>query len=80
MISGGDSDSPSVRKGVVAGLDSRIKPIKRKACGYRNEEHFKASIQLFCCGVELYPTGSSPSSLRKRGNSLSLVNVTLTLP
>ena len=32
--------------------------IKRKACGYRNREHFKTAIYFFCGGLNLYPASS----------------------
>ena len=32
--------------------------IKRKACGYRNRDHFKTAIYFFCGGLGLYPVSS----------------------
>jgi transposase len=40
---------------VTEGLNSKIMAIKRRACGYRNAEHFKAAIYFFCGGLDLYP-------------------------
>jgi transposase len=41
--------------GVAEGLNSRIMTIKRRACGYRNQDHFKMAIFIFCGGLDLYP-------------------------
>jgi len=30
-------------------------PIKRRACGYRNKEHFKIAIYFYREGLNLYP-------------------------
>ena len=35
--------------------NSKIMAIKRRACGYRNREHFKTAIYFFCGGLDLYP-------------------------
>jgi transposase len=40
---------------VAEGLNSKIMAIKRRACGYRNAEHFKTAIYFFCGGLDLYP-------------------------
>ena len=37
-------------------LNSKIMAIKRRACGYRNREHFKTPIDFFCGGLDLYPS------------------------
>lgn len=47
-----------VTNGVGEGLNSKIMAIKRKACGYRNRDHFKTAISFFCGGLDLYPAGS----------------------
>ncbi|MGH8760143.1 MAG: ISL3 family transposase [Burkholderiales bacterium] len=44
-----------VTNGVAEGLNSKIMAIKRRACGYRNPEHFKTAIYFFCGGLDLYP-------------------------
>jgi transposase len=44
-----------ITNGVAEGLNSKIMTIKRKACGYRNKEHFKTVIYFFCGGLDLYP-------------------------
>jgi transposase len=40
---------------VAEGINSKIMAIKRRACGYRNPEHFKIAIYFFCGGLDLYP-------------------------
>jgi transposase len=47
-----------ITNGVAEGLNSKIMAIKRKACGYRNREHFKTAIYFFCGGLGLYPASS----------------------
>ncbi len=44
-----------ITNGVAEDLNSKIMAIKRKACGYRNKEHFKIAIYFFCGGLDLYP-------------------------
>ncbi len=44
-----------VTNAVAEGLNSRIMAIKRRACGYRNPEHFTTAIYFFCGGLDLYP-------------------------
>ncbi|OLN26304.1 Mobile element protein [Desulfovibrio sp. DV] len=39
--------APWVTNGVAEGLNSKIMAIKRKACGYRNRDHFKTAIYFF---------------------------------
>jgi len=47
-----------ITNGVAEGLNSKIMAIKRKACGYRNRDHFKTAIYFFCGGLDLYPVSS----------------------
>jgi len=44
-----------ITNGVAEGLNSKIMAIKRKACGYRNRDHFKTAIYFYCGGLDLYP-------------------------
>ncbi len=44
-----------VTNAVAEGLNSKIMAIKRRACGYRNKEHFKIAIYFFCGKLDLYP-------------------------
>lgn len=43
---------------VAEGLNSKILANKRKACGYRNRDHFKTAISFFCGGLDLCPVSS----------------------
>lgn len=45
-----------ITNAVAEGLNSKIMAIKRRACGYRNKEHFKTAIYFFCGGLDLYPS------------------------
>lgn len=44
-----------VTNAVAEGLNSKIMAIKRRACGYRNKEHFQIAIYFFCGKLDLYP-------------------------
>lgn len=44
-----------ITNGVAEGLNSKIMTIKRKACGFRNADHFKTAIYFHCGGLDLYP-------------------------
>jgi transposase len=44
-----------ITNGVVEGLNSKIMSIKRKACGFRNPDHFTTAIYFHCGGLDLYP-------------------------
>ena len=37
------------------GVNSIIETIKRRACGFRNEDHFRTAIYFHCGGLQLYP-------------------------
>lgn len=44
-----------ITNGVAEGLNSKIMSIKRKACGFRNPDHFATAIYFHCGGLDLYP-------------------------
>lgn len=44
-----------ITNGVAEGLNSKIMSIKRKACGFRNPDHFTTAIYFHCGGLDLYP-------------------------
>lgn len=48
-----------ITNAVAEGLNSKIMAIKRRACGYRNKEHFKTAIYFFCGGLNLYPASKT---------------------
>jgi transposase len=44
-----------ITNAVAEGINSKLMAIKRRACGYRNPEHFKTAAYFFCGGLDLYP-------------------------
>jgi transposase len=44
-----------ITNGVTEGLNGKIMAIKRKACGFRNPQHFQTAIYFHCGGLDLYP-------------------------
>lgn len=44
-----------ITNAVAEGINSKLMAIKRRACGYRNSEHFKIAAYFFCGGLDLYP-------------------------
>ncbi len=49
-----------VTNALAEGINSKIETIKKRACGFRNREHFKTAILFHCGGLDLYPE-SQPS-------------------
>jgi transposase len=41
---------------VAEGLNSKIATLQKRACGFRNPNHFKIAIFFHCGGLNLYPT------------------------
>lgn len=52
-----------ITNGVAEGLNNKIMGTKRKACDYRNRDHFKTAIYFFCGGLDLYPVSSCQALL-----------------
>ena len=44
-----------ITNAVAEGINSKLMAIKRRACGYRNPQHFKTAAFFFCGGLDLYP-------------------------
>jgi len=44
-----------VTNAVAEGINSKIMAVVRKACGFRNAEHFKTAIYFYCGNLDLYP-------------------------
>lgn len=44
-----------ITNAVCEGLNSKIQPLKKRAYGFRNKEHFKTAIYFHCGGLQLYP-------------------------
>ena len=45
-----------ITNAVAEGLNSKIATVQKRACGYRNPNHFKIAIYFHCGGLNLYPT------------------------
>ncbi len=43
-----------IRNAVAEGLNSRIATVQKRACGYRNRDHFKIAVYFHCGGLDLY--------------------------
>ena len=44
-----------VTNAVAEGLNSKIATVQKRACGYRNPDHFKIAVYFHCGGLNLYP-------------------------
>lgn len=44
---------------VAEGLNSKIATVQKRACGYRNREHFKIAVYFHCGGLNLYPASAT---------------------
>lgn len=40
-----------VSSGVVEGLNTKVKLVKRTGCGFRNFAHFRLRLLMECCGI-----------------------------
>lgn len=47
--------SHRVSNAVAEGLNSKIATVQKRACGYRNPEHFKIAVYFHCGGLSLWP-------------------------
>jgi len=44
-----------ITNAVAEGLNSKIATVQKRACGYRNPDHFKIAVYFYCGGLNLYP-------------------------
>jgi transposase len=44
-----------ISNAVAEGLNSKVATIQKRACGYRNPEHFKIAVYFHCGGLDLWP-------------------------
>jgi len=44
-----------ITNAVSEALNSTIQTIKKKACGFRNREHFRIAVYFHCGGLNLLP-------------------------
>jgi transposase len=49
-----------VTNAVAEGLNSKIASIQKRACGFRNRDHFKIAVYFHCGGLNLYPSVLTP--------------------
>jgi transposase len=49
-----------VTNAVAEGLNSKIAGIQKRACGFRNHDHFKIAVYFHCGGLNLYPLALTP--------------------
>ena len=47
-----------ITNAVAEGLNSKIGTVQKRACGFRNRDHFKIAIYFHCGGLNLYPVPS----------------------
>jgi transposase len=52
-----------VTNAVAEGLNSKIATIQKRACGFRNRDHFKIAVYFHCGGLDLYPSASTPRNV-----------------
>lgn len=48
-----------VTNAVAEGLNSKIATVQKRACGFRNRDHFKVAIYFHCGGLDLYPASAT---------------------
>jgi transposase len=48
-----------ITNAVAEGLNSKIATIQKRACGYRNRDHFKIAVYFHCSGLDLYPVSET---------------------
>ena len=49
-----------VTNAVAEALNSKVAAIQKRACGFRNRDHFKIAIYFHCGGLSLYPSRLTP--------------------
>ena len=52
-----------VTNAVAEGLNSKIATIQKRACGFRNRDHFKIAVYFHCGGLSLYPSPLTPGKV-----------------
>ena len=52
-----------VTNAVAEGLNSKIATIQKRACGFRNRNHFKIAVYFHCGGLSLYPPALTPRNV-----------------
>ena len=52
-----------VTNAVAEGMNSKIATVQKRACGYRNRDHFKIAVYFHCGGLNLYPARATHSKV-----------------
>jgi transposase len=52
-----------ITNSVAEGLNSKIGTIQKRACGFRNRDHFKIAVYFHCGGLNLYPSAATPGKV-----------------
>jgi transposase len=52
-----------ITNAVAEGLNSKIATVQKRACGYRNPNHFKIAVYFHCGGLNLYPAAVTHTKL-----------------
>jgi transposase len=50
-----------VTNAAAEALNSKIATIQKRACGFRNRDHFKIAVYFHCGGLSLYPSRFAPT-------------------
>jgi len=49
-----------ITNAVAEGLNSKIGTVQKRACGFRNRDHFKIAVYFHCGGLNLTPSALTP--------------------
>jgi transposase len=52
-----------VTNAVAEAINAKIAAVSRRACGFRNPDHFKIAIYFHCGGLNLLPTRATPTKV-----------------
>lgn len=52
-----------ITNAMAEGINSRIATLQKRACGYRNSEHFKIAVYFHCGGLDLWPRRATHSKV-----------------
>lgn len=52
-----------ITNAVAEGLNSKIATIQKRACGFRNRDHFKIAVYFYCGGLNLMPQRATPTKV-----------------
>ena len=52
-----------ITNAVAEGMNSKIATVQKRACGFRNPEHFKTVVYFHCGGLNLYPAAVTHTNI-----------------